>query len=79
VKIELPDSLKDWLEREAEAGGYASPGAFVERLLLREQSRRERIDQKLLEALDSGAPIEVMPEFWDDQRRQLEASLLEPA
>jgi antitoxin ParD1/3/4 len=79
VKIELPDSPKDWLEREAEAGGYASPGAFVECLLLREQSRRERIDQKLLEALDSGTPIEMTPEFWDDQRRQLEHFLSEPA
>jgi hypothetical protein len=35
------------------------------------QNRREEIEAKLLEALDSD-PIEVTPEFWEERRRRLE-------
>jgi antitoxin ParD1/3/4 len=34
--------------------------------------RRERLNQLLQEGLDSGPPIPVTPQFWEDMRRRLE-------
>ena len=55
-------------------------GEYVEQVLRKEQQEqkrklRERIEQKLVEALDSGEPIEVTPEFWEARRQELQNRL----
>ena len=72
MKIDLPDALRVWVEEQAQAHGHASADAFVVDLLRQEHERfREEIDRKLLEALDSGEPVEATPEFWEERRRVL--------
>ena len=81
MKIELPESLHAWAAEQARLTGHTSPDAYVAYLLTREQLRetldnmpaevREAIDKKLLEALDSGEPVEATPEFWEERRRVL--------
>jgi hypothetical protein len=34
--------------------------------------RRERLNQLIQEGLDSGPPIRVTPQFWEDMRQRLE-------
>ncbi len=35
-------------------------------------ARRERLNQLIQEGLDSGPPIRVTPQFWEDMRQRLE-------
>jgi hypothetical protein len=37
--------------------------------------RRENLERLLQEGLDSGPPIPVTPEFWEDMRRRVEEKL----
>ena len=72
VQITVSDSLRTWVEEQMRVREFASIGEYVQHLLKEEQERvvRAAIDQKLLEALDSGDPIEVTPAFWEDLRRE---------
>jgi hypothetical protein len=44
-----------------------------------EQRIREEIDQKLLEGLESGDPIEVTPEFWEALRQRSKTFIKRPS
>ena len=80
MQVTLPDSLRDWIETQASACGLAHPDQFVERVLRKEQGRTQReIDQKLIEGLESGEPIQVNGAFWAERRRVLEERLQAPA
>ncbi len=73
MKIELSDSLKAWIEQQTAFRGFATSDAFVESVVQTAKARLQKtIDAALLEGLDSGDPIEVTPEFWEEQRRQLD-------
>lgn len=76
MNLPLPDSLKSWVEEQAALGGYPSPADYVHQLLRKEQKEqnqklRDEIEQKLLQALDSGDPVDVTPEFWEARRQEL--------
>jgi Arc/MetJ-type ribon-helix-helix transcriptional regulator len=76
VTIELPDGLKAWIEEQAQLGGHATPDAFVESILRRVQARlHKQIEEKLLQSLASGEPIDVTPGFWEERRRVLHERL----
>lgn len=76
MTIELPESLKSWVEQQAQLGGFASADAYVESILRQKRTRiRENIEQELLQSLDSGEPIEATAEFWEEQRRLLDESV----
>jgi antitoxin ParD1/3/4 len=42
-------------------------------LIRQDQKRRtdDRLEALLLEGLNSGTPLEITPEYWDNKRRQL--------
>jgi hypothetical protein len=55
LSLNLPAHLRGWVEAQATAQGFATPGEYV-RHLLAEQRRsavREAIDRRLLHALDT--------------------------
>jgi antitoxin ParD1/3/4 len=82
VEIQLPDSLLHFVEAEAEAGGYDTPSAYVEDLVVREAQRRKalrRLEEQVREGLESGAPVEVTPEWWARKRAELSAGFSAPA
>ena len=76
MNISLPDPLRDWVEGQVKGGRYGNASEYVRELIRRDQERQaqERLEQLLIEGLDSGDPIPVTPEFWaslrgDVQRR----------
>jgi antitoxin ParD1/3/4 len=73
LNISLPQSLKDYVERQVSAGGYSTPSEYLRELLRQDQKRRaeEDLEALLLEGLRSGDPIEVTPEYWEQKRRSL--------
>ncbi|GAC1475367.1 MAG: type II toxin-antitoxin system ParD family antitoxin [Isosphaeraceae bacterium] len=73
MNIALPESLKQFVQERVTAGGYSSVSEYVRELIRTDQRRQveERIDALLLEGLDSGAPIPVTPEYWEEKKRKL--------
>jgi antitoxin ParD1/3/4 len=73
LNISLPQSLKDYVEDQVKASGYSTPSEFVRELLRQDQKRRteQKLEELLLEGLNSGNPIEITPEYWENKRRQV--------
>ena len=73
LNISLPQSLKDYVEHQVQEGGYSTPSEYLRDLLRQDQKRRveEKLEALLLDGLNSGEPIEVSEEYWENKRRQL--------
>jgi antitoxin ParD1/3/4 len=65
VNISLPDSLRVFIERRAEEQGYGTISDYLRELILKEQKRESeaRLENLLLDGLNSGDPIEVTTEY----------------
>ena len=70
LSLSLPEPLNSFVEAEAADSGFASTGEYIESLVRQEQRRkaRERLDQQLLEGVDSGEPITMDDEAWANLR-----------
>ena len=73
MNIALPESMKHFVQERVAEGGYSSVSEYVRDLIRADQKRKveEHIDALLLEGLDSGAPIPVTPEYWEEKKRKL--------
>jgi antitoxin ParD1/3/4 len=73
MNIALPESMKQFVQARVSEGGYSSVSEYVRELIRADQKRRaeERVDALLLEGLDSGEPIEVTNEYWEQKKRKL--------
>lgn len=74
MNVSLPESLRKFAEERA-AKGYSSVSEYFRELLRSDQKRaaEERLEELLLEGLDSGEPIELSKEYWEKKRKELEA------
>ena len=73
LNISLPQSLKDYVEDRVSVGGYSTPSEYLRELLRQDQKQRteDKLETLLLEGLESGEPIEITPEFWENKRKRL--------
>jgi antitoxin ParD1/3/4 len=73
MNIALPESMKHFVQERVTEGGYSSVSEYVRELIRADQKRKveERIDTLLLEGLDSGQPIAVTSEYWEEKKRRL--------
>ncbi|NCO34842.1 MAG: hypothetical protein AUJ92_00755 [Armatimonadetes bacterium CG2_30_59_28] len=71
--ISIPDSQKDFVERQINGGQCATPSDYVEELIRLDERRkaREKLEALLLEGLDSGPVEEVTPEYWESKRAEI--------
>jgi antitoxin ParD1/3/4 len=72
LTISLPDTLKDFIEREVHAKGYGNISEYV-RGLLREAQRKEedeRLEALLLEGLTTGGEAPLNREFWRELKKE---------
>ena len=79
VTISLPDSLKEFIEREVQTKGYGNVSEYV-RGLLRDAQRKEadaRLETLLLEGLSSGEGIPLTQDFWRKLRADAARSVRE--
>lgn len=70
MNISLPAPLKSWVERQVTLRGYSTASEFVRDVLRREQAAaaRARVDEHLLESLDSGPARPMERKDWDQIR-----------
>jgi antitoxin ParD1/3/4 len=71
MNISLPDELKQYVEAQTKAG-YSTPREYVCELIREDQKRRaqQRLEQLLLEGLNSGEPIVADEKFWADLKTE---------
>jgi antitoxin ParD1/3/4 len=76
MNISLPEELKEYVEQQAQ-GGYSTPSEFVRDLIRRDQKRhaKERLEQLLLEGLESGEPIPTDEAFWTNLKNDALAQI----
>jgi antitoxin ParD1/3/4 len=77
MNIALPESMKHFVQERVTEGGYSSVSEYIRELIRADQKRnaQERIDTLLLEGLDSGKPVAVTPEYWEEKKRRLSERL----
>lgn len=73
MNISLPEPMKKYVDEQVNTGSYGSASEYVRELVRADQKRREKesLEKLLMEALDSGEPIEVTPEMVEDVRTRL--------
>jgi antitoxin ParD1/3/4 len=74
MNISLPDSMKAFLEEQVAKGGFGTTDEYLH-ALIREAQRREakaKLEALLLEGLDSGEPIPITDEYWEQKRREFD-------
>lgn len=81
MNIALPESLKSFVQERVTAGGYSSVSEYMRELIRADQKRKleERIDTLLLEGLESGEPIAITPEYWEEKKRKLTERRAKPS
>jgi antitoxin ParD1/3/4 len=66
MNISLPDSLKEYVKERVEEERYSTPSDYMRSLIRDDQKRRDekRLEQMLLEGLQSGKKIHMTPREW---------------
>src|ERR1051326_7300512 len=72
VTISLPDPLKEFVDRQMASRGYGNVSEYFRTLLreAQEKERETRLDELLLEGLNSGKDIPLDDRFWKDLRAE---------
>jgi antitoxin ParD1/3/4 len=73
LNISLPDSMRSFIEEQIAQGGYSTASEYIRHLIrqAQKQAEKERLETLLIEGLESGDPIEVTDEWWEEKRTQL--------
>ena len=74
MTITIDPKLEARIREKADAEGL-TVGAYVERLVSADQMAEEELETLALEGLNSGAPIEVGPDYWNEKHRRLDERL----
>ncbi len=74
MSIAIHPDLESKIRSRAEAQGL-SVEAYLESLVRADQQGTEELESLALEGLNSGAPIEVGPSYWQEKHLQLDERL----
>jgi hypothetical protein len=74
MAITIDPKLEARIREKAEIEGL-TVDAYVERLVNADQAGEEELELLALEGLNSGAPIEVGPGYWEEKHRRLDERL----
>ena len=77
MTISLPEPLREFVEAEVSAGHYGSASEFFRELVRerRKHKAEQRLEELLLEGLESGQPIEVTESYLAQRRKALRRKL----
>jgi antitoxin ParD1/3/4 len=75
MNISLPDPMKQYVEEQVSAGAYSSASEYVRELVRADQKRhaKEQLEEMLLNAVNSGDPIDVTPAMVEEVKQRLRA------
>ncbi len=72
MNISIPDQLKEFVDRQVDSGRYSSVSEYVRELIREDEKRRAqaRLEELLLEGLQSGEATELTPRDWIEIREE---------
>jgi antitoxin ParD1/3/4 len=73
LNISLPEAIKAFVEAQVKAGLYGSASDYIRALVRKDQQRKaqERLEAKLLEALESHDFKAITPELFERLRARI--------
>jgi antitoxin ParD1/3/4 len=73
LNLTLPEAMRDFISEQVKKEGYLTAHDYILNLISEAQKKveQQRLEQLLLEGLNSGTPIEVTDEWWENKRHQL--------
>lgn len=73
LNISLPELMRDFISEQVATGGYSTASEYIRHLIRQELERvaKAKLETLLLEGLDSGEPIEITDEWWEQKRTEL--------
>ncbi len=73
VNISLPETLKDFLDKEVKHGGYSTTSEYLRTLIRQAQKQKaqEALETQLLEGLASGPSAEMTAKDWQAIRQEV--------
>jgi antitoxin ParD1/3/4 len=76
LNISLPEPMKAFIEEQVKAGLYGSASDYIRTLIREDQQRKaqERLEAKLLEALESHDFQAVTPELFERLRARVRSN-----
>ena len=71
LTISLPDSLKEFIDREVQTKGYGNVSEYVRGLLRDAQAKESdaRLEVLLIEGLSTGEDMRLSPDFWSELKQ----------
>jgi antitoxin ParD1/3/4 len=70
VTFSIPEDLQTFIEGQIVKNGFHSTDDYLRNLLDRERER-EQLEGMLIEGLESGEPVEVNDDWWEQKRSNL--------
>jgi antitoxin ParD1/3/4 len=67
LNISLTETIQSFVKQQVAQGGYSNVSEYILHLILQEQAKAARVEALLLEGLDSGEPIEVTDDWWEQK------------
>ena len=74
MTITIDPKLEARIREKAAAEGL-TVSAYVERLVSADKAAEEGLEALLLEGLNSGAPVEIGPGYWEEKHHRLDERL----
>ena len=73
LNVSLPQSMRAFIDETVSAGGYSTASEYIRELVRRDQKRvaDERLENLLLDGLESGEPVEVSDAWWQRKKAEL--------
>jgi len=71
--ISLPPAVEEYLHQQISQGDYKNLEDYIYHLIVEDQKRntQEKLETMLVDGLDSGAPIPITEEWWQQKRAEL--------
>lgn len=73
LNISLPEEMQAFIDQKVAQGGFGDAGEYVRQLVREDQKRaaQERLEELLMEGIESDERIEGTPEYWEQKRTKL--------
>ena len=73
MNIALPQAMKEFVQDQAEQGGYSSVSEYVRDLIRTDQSEkvRQALETEILKGIDSGASTPMSADDWAEIRAEV--------
>lgn len=76
LNISIPDSMREWIDAQVEAGHYANVSDYIRDLVRHNQRERESIKLALIEGERSGVSERSVSDIAQQARRRLQCGQL---